>query len=251
MLKTLLAGTALCLAPLTALAADLPARIPIKAPAAVAAPAFSWTGFYVGGHVGYGWGGHDTELLEEDHKSKGVLGGFQAGYNYQTGNVVLGLEADWSFSGIKSSDRVLFALGQASSITDIQHKVDWLATFRGRLGYSVGGVLPYITGGLAYGQIESSAVAVLSGFGIPPDGTYTGSDRNRHLGWVVGGGLEFAFSSNWSGRIEYLHADLGKESYTALPALDPVARSHDITVDIVRVGLNYRFGAPASVVARY
>jgi outer membrane immunogenic protein len=92
MIKTLLAGTALCLMPLGALAADLPARVPVKAaPALAPAPAFSWSGFYIGGHVGYGWGGHDTELLDEDHKSQGVLGGFQAGYNLQTGNIVLGL----------------------------------------------------------------------------------------------------------------------------------------------------------------
>jgi outer membrane immunogenic protein len=179
-----------------------------------------------------------------------VLGGVQAGYNVQAGNVVLGVEADWSFSGIKSDDRVVFAPGGgAVSTTDIEHKLDWLATFRGRLGYSVGNVLPYVTGGLAYGQVESSAVAVNAGFGAPFDGTFSGSDKQRHLGWVVGGGIEFAFSSNWSGRIEYIHADLGEERYVAIPAIDPVPRSHDITVDIVRVGLNYRFGAP--VVARY
>jgi outer membrane immunogenic protein len=144
---------------------------------------------------------------------------------------------------VKSDDRVLFAPGGPSSTTDIEHKLDWLFTFRGRLGYSFGRVLPYITGGLAYGQIESSAVAVLTGFGPPLDGTYTGSDRQRHLGWVAGGGMEFALSSNWSGRIEYLHVDLGQESYQALPAIDPVTRTHDASFDIVRAGINYRFGA--------
>jgi outer membrane immunogenic protein len=249
MFKMLLAGTALCLVPFGAVAADLPARMPTKAPAPYVAPAFSWTGFYIGAHVGYGWGNHDTELLDVDHKSNGVLGGVQAGYNLQNGNVVFGIEADFSFSGVKSDDRVFFALGAASSTTDIEHKLSWLATFRGRLGYAMGNALPYVTGGAAYAKIKSSATAVNIGFGPPFDGTFSGSDTQDHFGWVVGGGMEFAFSSNWSAKIEYLHVDLGSKSYVALPILDPVPRSHDATVDIVRVGLNYRFGGP--VVARY
>src|SRR5258705_13841990 len=110
MIKTLLAGGALCLAPLAALAADLPARMPVKAMPAVA-PAFSWTGFYVGAHVGYGWGTHDTGVLDGEPKSKGVLGGVQAGYKFQTGHVVLGREADWLFSGIQADDRGPFTPG--------------------------------------------------------------------------------------------------------------------------------------------
>jgi outer membrane immunogenic protein len=249
MVKTLLAGTALCLVSFGAVAADLPARMPTKAPVYVA-PAFSWTGFYVGAHVGYGWGTHDTELLDEDHKSNGILGGFQAGYNLQAGNAVFGIEADWSFSGVKSDDRVVFTAGAANSTTDIEHKLAWLATLRARLGYSFGNVLPYVTGGLAYGEMKSSASAVNTGFGAPFDGTFAGSDTQRHFGWVVGGGVEFAISSNWSAKAEYLHVDLGTEHYLALPVLDPVPRSHDLVVDIVRVGLNYRFGG-APVVARY
>ena len=249
MLKTLLAGTALCLISFGAVAADLPARMPAKAPAYVAASS-SWTGFYVGAHVGYGWGAHDAELLDVDHKSNGILGGFQAGYNLQVGSAVLGIEADWSFSGVKSDDRVLFTAGAASSTTDIEHKLQWLATLRGRLGYSFGTVLPYVTGGLAYGEMKSSANAVNTGFGAPFDGTFAGSDTQRHFGWALGGGIEWAISSNWSAKAEYLHVDLGTEHYLALPAIDPVPRSHALVVDIVRVGLNYRFGG-APVVARY
>jgi outer membrane immunogenic protein len=246
MINRVLVGSALCLIPLCAQAADM--RLPTKA-APFVAPVYSWTGFYLGANAGYGWGAHDTELLDYDHKSKGFIGGFQGGYNFQSGNVVLGIEADWMFSDVKSDDRVVFTTGPATSTTDIQHQLNYLATIRGRLGYSFGSVLPYITGGFAFAEIKSSALAVNTGFGAPFDGTFSGSDKQSHNGWVLGGGIEFSITSNWTAKVEYLHVDLSEERYVALPQVDPTPRSHDVTIDIVRFGLNYRFGGP--VVARY
>ena len=238
----------LCLMPVSAFAADMP----MKAPAMIALPAFSWTGLYIGLHAGYGWGNHDTELLDVDHKSDGFMGGGQIGYNYQFhNNVVLGIEADLTYSDVKSDETVFFALGGATSTTNIQHKLEYFATIRGRLGMAFGPALPYITGGAAYGSMESSASAVNAGFPPGFNGTFSGSDTNGHWGWVAGAGLEYAFAPNLSAKIEYLYADLGSQSYLALPALDPTARSHDITVQTVRLGLNYRFGGTNFASSRY
>jgi outer membrane immunogenic protein len=250
MTTKILACALLCVLPASAFAADIPARFPSKAPVMLA-PVFSWTGFYIGLHAGYGWGEHDTELLTQNHKSDGFMGGGQIGYNWQFNNIVLGVEADISYSDIKSNDTVFFALGGATSTTTIQHQLDYFATFRGRLGMAFGPVLPYITAGAAYGSMESSATAVNAGFPPGFNGAFAGSDSQGHWGWVAGGGLEYAFAPNLSAKVEYLYADLGSKTYLALPQLDPTPRTHDLVVQTVRVGLNYRFGGPGLGAARY
>src|SRR6202158_5001100 len=133
-----------------AIAADLPANMPIKAP--VRAAIYDWTGFYVGGQVGYGQGdlGPGTNPVPEQavffpHSLTGLIGGFQAGYNLQLPNrVVLGVEADVSFT----SPRDLPKLDPAP----FNSTLEYAATARGRIGYAFGTILPYVTGGLAWGQ---------------------------------------------------------------------------------------------------
>ncbi|MDB5643654.1 MAG: hypothetical protein JWN07_2971 [Hyphomicrobiales bacterium] len=240
-MKKILVVSAACLMPALGFAADLPARGPIMA-SAPALMAQDWSGFYAGVHVGYGRGSHDTELLDYDHKSRGALGGVQVGYNVQFNQIVLGVEGDVSFSGIKANDHITFAVGPASSVTDLKHRVDYFATARARVGYAIGDALPYVTGGLAYLHNKSSATAVNAGFGAPFDGTFSGSDTGSHFGWVAGAGVEYAFTRNLSAKIEYLYMDVGKDRYAALPAIDPTERDHAIKAQVFRVGLNYRFG---------
>jgi outer membrane immunogenic protein len=133
---------------------------------------------------------------------------------------VIGLEGDIAWSDIRGG------YINAACPAGCETRNDWLGTFRGRLGYAVDRVMPYVTGGLAVGDIHANA----TGFG----GT---SDTNA--GWTVGAGLEAAVAGNWTAKIEYLHVDLGSIGCTA--AACGIATNVDFQADVVRGGLNLRF----------
>lgn len=205
LIKTGLVLAAMLVAPLAANAADL--RAPTyKAPAYVAPSAPSWTGFYVGLNAGYGFGTADFGGGELE--PNGFLAGGTIGYNLQTGSWVWGIEADIAYSNMNDSFGALEA------------NVNWFGTARGRIGYAGwGSMMPYITAGAAFGDIEAS----VPGF----------SDSEMGIGWTAGVGLEYMVWSNWSVKFEYLYADLGS---VTLGGADV-----DFTTHMVRAGLNYRF----------
>ncbi len=225
-------GTGVVLATCSfAAAADLPARTPIKAP--VRAAIYNWTGFYVGGQVGYGQGslGPGTNPIPDQavffpHSLTGMISGFQAGYNLQLPNrVVLGVEADVSFAS--PVDRPKLDLAPFNST------LEYAATARGRIGYAFGTILPYVTGGLAWGQTR---VNINAG-----DGTLLSSRLLPHVGWTAGLGIEMAVGGNWTTKIEYDYIDLARRTYglgdAMLPDLNVDPRIHTI-----KVGLNYKLG---------
>jgi outer membrane immunogenic protein len=202
-----------------ATAADLPARMPVKAPVVEPAP-FSWTGFYIGVHGGGAWLDHKQSTLEPNgachtgsfgpltasectlRTSGATFGGF-AGYNLQSGRIVYGLEVDGSWLDLKKSSTFTFV-----PVTDpltLHTKVSWLATVRGRLGITLSPTLIYVTGGAAFGGVKSGW---FDG-GTPPNGLSV--DKTK-VGWVAGGGIEHAFARNWLVRLEGLYHDLGKVS---------------------------------------
>lgn len=196
------------LATAPARAADLTRPAPV--PASVPAPVFSWTGFYIGGQAGYGWGSGADALGLAGVDPKGWLAGAQAGYNYQFANhVVAGIEAD-----IAGGDISAGTLGLSSTL-------DLLGTVRGRLGYAFGPVLPYVTGGFAWGNNAIS---------IP------GASQSQTLtGWTVGAGIEYALTEHWTAKTEYLYTDLGSKSYDAL------GLSAGVTSQTAKFGINYKF----------
>jgi outer membrane immunogenic protein len=209
----------------TALAADMPPgryMPPPRAPAYV--PFFSWSGFYVGAHAGYGFGQSNWTNIPLGASTgnfdvSGALIGGTMGYNMQLGGVVAGVEADIAWSNIKGT-ATLFCAGTC------QTNNDWLGTARARIGYAFDRFLPYFTGGAAFGDVKGS--------------TTLGSFTRNNVGWTVGGGLEYAFVSNWSAKIEYLYVDLGKANCDAACAAAP---STDVTftTNVIRAGLNYKF----------
>src|ERR1700730_7049072 len=215
-----------------AIAADLPTSLPIKAP--VRATIYDWTGFYVGGQVGYGQGdlGPGTNPVPEQavffpHSLTGLIGGFQAGYNLQLPNrVVLGVEVDALFT----SPRDLPKLDPAP----FNSTLEYAATARGRIGYAFGAMLPYVTGGLAWGQ---SRVNINASDGVTP----LSSQFLPHVGWTAGLGIEKAVGGNWTAKIEYDYIDLGRRTYGLGDAMLP-----DLNVDpkihVIKVGLNYKLG---------
>jgi outer membrane immunogenic protein len=202
-------------------AADL-SRPVYKAPVYVA-PYFSWTGFYVGINGGYGWGKSNWSNAAAntgDFNLKGPLVGGTIGYNLQTGSFVFGLEADADASFIKGSTTTFCGAGGCET------RNRWLATGRGRIGYAWDRFLPYITGGVAAGDVKMT-----NGIGA--------SETKTKIGYAVGAGLEYAFLGPWSAKIEYLYADLGKATCSAATCgLDTDVK---FNANLVKVGVNYRF----------
>ncbi|MDB5225359.1 MAG: hypothetical protein JWL87_311 [Candidatus Adlerbacteria bacterium] len=199
-----------------------------------------WEGFYIGATAGYGFGNTKQTATGFDLDSistNGPLVGITAGANWMRGNIVWGFETDlnWAgFSGNSSIDRCAGCIFTATS--DIDTEAHWFGTTRGRLGYSMGSFLPYITAGIAYGGLT-----VTDRFSV---GGYQSTTTEKHMafGPAFGAGVEWAIGNDWSAKIEYLHIDLngGSSSMT-----DSRGNSADYSTklreNIVRAGLNFRF----------
>jgi len=226
-----------------AAAADLPARMLTKAPP----PAFfNWTGLYGGVNLGGSWGHQrtslddatGTRLLSNSLGLDGVIGGGQIGYNWQPyGNPwVFGIEADLQGSG-QNAGNSYFVAGLPGNTIIYQDKLDWFGTLRGRVGWAMGEqnrLLPFITGGFAYGQ------GTISGSGTAGGVPLAFNNTTIYAGWVLGGGVEWAFWDRWSAKAEYLFIDLGKGPGIPLtPALNLDAGR--MTDNIGRFGVNYHY----------
>ena len=201
---------------LPSFAADMP-RPAYKAPSS--AEPWNWTGFYVGINGGYGFGTSNWTSAggtTGDFNVRGALAGGTIGYNLQTGLWVWGLEGDVDASWIKGTDATICC----------ETKNDWLATARGRIGYAMDRWMPYITGGAAFGDVKMTPVG-------------GASETDTRFGWTGGGGLEYAFMSAWSAKVEYLYVDLGKASCSV--ATCGVANDVTFKTSIVRGGINYHF----------
>ncbi|WP_454915930.1 outer membrane protein [Xanthobacter sediminis] len=238
MKRFLLATVALAAFSAPAGAADLAARYPVKA---IAAPVFSWTGFYVGGNIGYGGNQFSYDYYRRlapglygytgsaDAASSGWTVGGQVGVNYQfANNVVAGLETDLQWANISGQVSGAY-LGGWNWIAG--SNIDYFGTIRARLGYAFNRFLPYITGGAAYGHIENSLTR-----GAGPYPSVSGSSTN--WGWTLGAGAEYAITNNWTLKTEYLYVDLGSSD---VGLIVPIKASADATFNTVRAGLNYKF----------
>jgi outer membrane immunogenic protein len=222
--------------------------------AAECAPSFCWTGPYVGVHLGYGWSTADTSTtgplpaisaipawpLNPD--PSGVVGGAQAGYNWQCGCFVYGIEADFSGSGMSGSQTVAPIPNVGFGSSAMYEKINWYGTLRPRLGYTVTPtVLIYATGGLAYGDVSCSGNVIGSTTALQ----YPVSFSTEKVGWALGGGVEYAFCRNWTFKAEYMYMDLGSESAVAnatVSASPPMeAYSWQTTANIFQIGMNYKF----------
>jgi outer membrane immunogenic protein len=231
--------------------------------AADSAPAFNWTGPYVGVHLGYGWGNADTRFTPLPTTAgfynlapttlspgpSGVTGGLQAGYNYQVGGFVFGIDADFSgtgMSGTKTVSPIIQSDGTpfpGSGFLRAHQDVNWYGTVRPRVGYAViPTLLVYATGGLAYGDVSYSANT-----DFRPVGTtaYPASFSKTKAGWTVGGGIEYAVCTHWTVRAEYLYMDLGSESVHVSPSTVPlpyqVGYKWETTANVFNLGVNYKF----------
>ncbi|MBU6458706.1 MAG: outer membrane beta-barrel protein [Bradyrhizobium sp.] len=248
MKKKIIAAAALLIAGTTAgSAADL--SMATKAPAYVA-PVWSWTGFYIGGHVGAGWGTTESTItsitglgptnfaLEQNNRS-GVLGGGQIGYNFQSGWAVFGIQADIAGMDVKGTAPCFIELTCTS-------KSDWLATVSGRFGGVVADkTLIYAKGGAAWMNTTHTVAIPAAGiFGAPGAGTASASAENTDFGWLLGFGAEYAFSPNWTAFIEYDYMQFDTKSATLnFVAIPGAALNVDYKdkLSIAKIGVNYKF----------
>ena len=239
-MKKVVAGIALsAFLAAPAIAADLPRAMPVKAPPPAVVAAYNWTGFYIGVQGGYGWG--DTHHFQGnadtgDFRIKGATFGGTAGYNFQFNAIVIGVEADYSWSGIDgnvSSPVGTFGCGAPgvdTCLTEVKH----FGTVRGRAGFAVNQFLIYGTGGWAYGRIHA---------GIEPIGIPLGASGTRNRsGWTAGGGVEYGFTPNVSVKLEYLYVDFGDFFY-GQPGTIFSNVGASANFGVVRGGLNWRLAA--------
>lgn len=262
--KLLLASAAaVALSGTAALAADLPSRAP--PPAYIPPPPiFSWTGIYVGGQVGYGWGtgNFNRNLIIPGgpalsgtlgQNPNGVIGGAHVGYQYQINQWVLGIEGSVDGTSLSADSAAAFpntpvgpVILTASSNADIQGSI------RGKLGIAWDRVLIYATGGVAFGGFNSDIN--ISAPNVPFFATANRSTTK--VGWTVGGGLQYAVTNNWWVFAEYRFTDFGNlnnNDIAGLPAGWLFNGNRKLQQNQVQVGFSYKFdlGAPPPVVAKY
>ena len=200
------------------------------APSAVAAPMpySSWAGLYIGGHAGAGW------FRDGD---TAFVGGGQIGYNFQLApNWIIGIEADISATDLSRSATFV----SPGTTLAVSSDLNWMASVRGRLGYTWDSFMLYFTGGGAWADLDGNARLTVAGVG-----TSTASASATASGWVLGGGGEWMFAPNWSLGVEYLHYDFDQISGTVTGPGGTASFNFGgdkQTVDVVRARLNYRFG---------
>jgi len=166
---------------------------------------FSWARPYLGANLGYAWG----SVANNPTKPSGFVGGVQAGYNWQNGAFVFGLEGDIQATGAEET----FAPWKFSN--------PWFGTVRGRAGFAFNNILFFGTGGLAFGELRATT------FGV--------SESHTNAGWTLGAGAEMGIAQNWSAKIEYLYVDLANSNFVITGA------SNGYRFGLIRAGVNYRF----------
>jgi len=245
MKRYLSAAVAVFAVPAAAWAADIPAPV-VTAPAApapvvVVAPPpalFDWSGLYVGANVGYAFGGERVGVfingnfwddLDEELHTRGVFGGVLAGYNWQFGNVVAGIEADFQLSRIADTIDVAVNGNRFGIGAELDANIDWFGTVRARLGYAFDRTLVYATGGFAYGHYAYDIDAL----------NYHAADI--FTGWTIGAGIEHAFTDNLSARLEYLYVNLGRDTFSGNFGGTTYSTTPTPMFHSVRLAVSYRF----------
>jgi outer membrane immunogenic protein len=271
MKRQLLVTTALLTAvSCSAMAADLARPAPEYTKAPVMTPVYNWTGFYVGGNFGYGWGKADSDFAftptalggggatttnSNSQRVNGAFGGGQIGFNWQTNAFVWGVEADFQGADQRNSqlnfDRnpadLIAAIGPPNNgfgaqpgeaiVSNLSQNLKWFGTARGRIGF-----LPdprwlvYATGGFAYGRVSSDLTTV------EPDGDTLHSNWSENrIGWVAGVGVEAALADNWTWKFEYLHVDLGSGGSTNSPVTGLPGSPNIAGVVVANAAITTRF----------
>lgn len=236
--KLLLTGAVMAFVVPQALAADI-----------VEPAAFDWTGPYIGLQGGYAWGSNDlsanstdsgeititdTATIDGDDGSfdlDGFIGGGHAGMNWQMDSLLLGIEGDIEYADLSDKVDILSADGRGGLVGQDEVELNWLGSLRLRAGFAADRALFYATGGLAVGGAKLTASS--------EDGDEFADENETRWGWTIGGGLEYAFTDDLSGRVEYRYTDLG--SINVRDEGENVDDEADLVFHAVRAGLSWHF----------
>jgi outer membrane immunogenic protein len=225
-----LALAALCIWAAPALAADPAEVIPVE-------PGFTWTGAYIGLHVGGAWGDKDWTIASDDgptftsHEVSGFIGGAQIGYNWQFDRIVAGAEAEVSWANVDGDNPCPNPAAVCGT------EIRWMGSATARLGMAMNRFLIYGKGGVAFADEEYFA-----NFPLVPFDDASGDDTR--VGWTVGVGGEYAINDKWSAKLEYMYADFGSETVDLHFDVDGIfAGTQDIEQQLhtVKFGINYHF----------
>src|ERR1700730_8092978 len=227
-----------------ALGADLPTKA-----AVVVSPLYDWSGFYVGVYGGGGFGNHNINVpalgplgfsnFTVNYDSTGAIGGGEVGYNVQSGNIVVGVEADGFWSGIKGSDLSQFNNRALPIFAIDQTKLKDGASFRARGGYVVDRLMLFVDGGWALGYLDHTNA--VPGVGVD-------AFTVHRSGLAAGGGIAYAITNKLIGKFEYRYYDFGRFT-RGNPTTGVLPYTVDSTYSVVTLGLDYKFGGP--ILAKY
>jgi outer membrane immunogenic protein len=232
-MKNAILAASLLLMSTAAHAADAVVADPILEAPAV----FSWSGAYIGVQAGYAWGDSTADYPLQGPPGStvvdpdGWLAGAYVGYNHQmANNVVLGVDADIAYVDVDGSGVYTDVFGPLVGDTD-SLQLNWSAAIRGRLGYAMGRLLPYVAGGVAFGGIDTQTVSA--------NPNLVGSWSETYIGYTIGGGVDFAATDRIVVRAEYRFTDFGSETFQSSGPI--TAHSVDLSTHDVRFGLALRF----------
>jgi outer membrane immunogenic protein len=233
--RLLLPAALVAISTTAAFAADLPSRS--APPVFTPIPVYNWSGFYVGVNAGIGWSNGGNVTISDPvlgaqsigvNSRSGFVGGGQIGYNFQAGPFVYGLETDIQYANIGGSVNwgPYGRLGVSSGSSG-----EYFGTLRARAGYAIDRTLLYLTGGLAYGGLNSSPL---------------GGNATSNVGYALGGGVEYAFTQNWTAKVEALYINLSNGSNRTIAVTNgglvyPISANAGNGGGLLRVGVNYKF----------
>ena len=243
-MKKLIALGLIALWAFPALGADLPTKAP-PAPVVAAVPLYNWTGFYVGAHGGYAGGNVTVTDINGgvnpgpfNYKPNGGIVGGQAGYNYQLGSFVVGIEGDIGYMALNGKG--IIGSANAAAHQDLTLGSGLYGDVTGRVGYAVDRFLVYGKGGYAFFDGSAKQTTTNPGYVTTGTGTFNG--------WTAGGGVEYALTPNITIKAEYLHYDFGSQGGYQTNVGDkssPIGyqfkNNTSLTFDTVKAGVNYRF----------
>jgi outer membrane immunogenic protein len=233
----------------SAFAADMPVKAP---PLPYTAPP-SWTGLYFGGEIGGGWATEQVTVVTNPPAAafppgtvfnpvddSGILGGLYAGYNYQINQIVVGIDGDYTWAGLK---------GTATDISivngDIAHEsnaINWISTVTGRLGYATNNWLLFVKGGWAWAGFSATSTTNTPGGAFVASTTSSGTRD----GWTLGGGLEWKFAAHWSGKVEYDYVKFDTATFSIneindVGVMSTPIRSATSSLNMLKAGVAYHF----------
>ena len=254
-----LGSAVMLLSPLAAHSADLAVMAP---PPPLPVPVFSWTGFYIGGNIGGAWGDNRwtdtffvTNFNNNNNNNGRFIGGGQVGVNYQIGQFVIGGEWDGDWAGNNNNSNNVVVLTPGGNNFVVTTNNNWITTVAARFGWAGDHWLFYGKAGGGWVANNNFTVTNLNtgvsitcgSFGLTNCGN---NNNNNNGGWLAGAGFEYAFTNNWTVKLEYDYLGLGNRTFV-IPAGAPFLVGDTFTtnnrnVQMVKVGFNYLFnwGAP-------